>query len=55
MKWQYHSVALATRHLLVILDNCEHVRDAVAQVASVVTRDCPAVTVMATSRQPLAL
>ena len=47
--------ALATRHLLVILDNCEHVLDAVAEVANVVTRECPAVTVMATSRQPLAL
>ena len=47
--------ALAARHLLVILDNCEHVLDAVAEVADVVTRECPAVTVMATSRQPLGL
>ncbi len=47
--------ALATRHLLVILDNCEHVLEAIAEVANVVTRECPAVTVMATSRQPLAL
>src|SRR3954469_4866848 len=45
---------LRGRRLLLCLDNCEHVLDAAAQVADAL-RDCPEVTIIATSREPLAL
>ncbi|MVT71871.1 transcriptional regulator [Bradyrhizobium cajani] len=45
--------AIGTRRLLLILDNCEHVIDAAAQIASAVLRYCPNVTVLATSREGL--
>ena len=45
--------ALARRHALVVLDNCEHLVDAVARVADLVVRKCPAVTVLATSQEVL--
>jgi class 3 adenylate cyclase len=41
--------ALAHRDTLVVLDNCEHVVDAVARLADIVIRRCAAVTVLATS------
>jgi predicted ATPase/class 3 adenylate cyclase len=44
----------ATRSVLV-LDNCEHVLDAAADVAAAVLERCPAVLVVATSREPLDL
>jgi hypothetical protein len=45
--------ALADREAVLVLDNCEHVIDAVAELASRVLADCPKVTVLATSREPL--
>ncbi len=45
--------ALATRDLLVVLDTCEHVVAAAAQVASAVLRTAPGVRMIATSRRPL--
>ena len=45
--------ALARRHALVVLDNCEHLVDTVARVADLVVRRCPAVTVLATSQEVL--
>ncbi len=42
----------ATRSILV-LDNCEHVVDAAADLASAVLARCPNVVVIATSREPL--
>ena len=45
--------ALSNRSVLVVLDNCEHVIDAAAAVVARVGADCPAVTVLATSREPL--
>ena len=36
-----------------MLDNCEHVVEAAAVVADRLLRDAPAVTVVATSREPL--
>src|SRR6202162_293392 len=39
------------RHL--VLDNCEHVIDAVANLAETVTRLCPRTTIVATSREVL--
>src|SRR6201990_2004645 len=44
---------LRDRHLLLILDTCEHLLDACAALAQGVVRDAPGVTVLATSRQPL--
>lgn len=45
--------AIGTRRLLLVLDNCEHVIDVAAQIASAVLRNCPNVTVLATSREGL--
>src|SRR5262249_13228405 len=44
---------LRGRRLLLVLDNCEHVRAAVADLASAIVTRCPTVTVLATSREPL--
>lgn len=45
--------AIGTRRLLLVLDNCEHVIEAAAHIASAVLRYCPNVTVLATSREGL--
>src|SRR6202142_1913459 len=45
--------SLRERALLLILDTCEHLVDACAMFAAEVLREAPAVTVLATSRQPL--
>ena len=45
---------LARRRLVLCLDNCEHVLDAVAEVAACL-QACPEVTILATSREPLGL
>ena len=45
--------ALAGRRLLLVLDTCEHVIDAVAELAEVVLRLDSRVHVVATSREPL--
>src|SRR5262249_5121066 len=45
--------ALADRRLLLVLDNCEHLRDGCAALVHGLLRRCPQVTVLATSRQPL--
>jgi predicted ATPase len=49
------SVARAIRgkRLLLLLDNCEHVVDAVAGLAEAVLRVCPQVSILATSRELL--
>jgi len=44
---------LRDRELLLILDTCEHLVDACARLAAEVLREAPAVTLLATSRQPL--
>ena len=46
---------LRSRSVLIVLDNCEHVLDAGAQLAAAVLQGCPAVRVIATSREGLAL
>ncbi|OIJ62542.1 ATP-binding protein, partial [Streptomyces mangrovisoli] len=43
----------AVRPRLLILDNCEHVVDAAAALAETLLTRCPALTVLATSREPL--
>ncbi|MDH2424311.1 BTAD domain-containing putative transcriptional regulator [Sphaerisporangium sp. TRM90804] len=46
---------LAARSQLVILDNCEHLLDAVARLADRILAECPSVRVLATSREPLGI
>ncbi|HEX6855620.1 MAG TPA: BTAD domain-containing putative transcriptional regulator [Streptosporangiaceae bacterium] len=41
------------RDLLLVLDNCEHVLDAVADLASALLRGCPGLRIMATSQSRL--
>ncbi|MEU4272839.1 BTAD domain-containing putative transcriptional regulator, partial [Streptomyces sp. NPDC026092] len=43
----------ASRRLLLLLDNCEHVIGAAAELVAVLLVRCPGVTVLATSREPL--
>jgi predicted ATPase/DNA-binding SARP family transcriptional activator len=38
---------------LIVLDNCEHVRAAAGDLARAVGRECPAITIVATSREAL--
>jgi predicted ATPase len=44
---------LAHRHLLLLLDNCEHLVGAVAGLVEKLLQHCPGVDVLATSREPL--
>jgi predicted ATPase len=44
---------LQARALLLVLDNCEHVLLAVAQLADALLRAAPDLTILATSREPL--
>ena len=43
---------LAARHLLLVLDGCEHLLWACASLAEAVLRSCPKVRILATSREP---
>jgi predicted ATPase/DNA-binding winged helix-turn-helix (wHTH) protein len=45
--------AVGRRHLVLVLDNCEHVIDAAANLAETLTRLCPRTTIVATSREVL--
>jgi len=47
--------AVGLQRLLVLLDNCEHVIDACAKLADALLRNCPDVTLLATSREPLGI
>jgi predicted ATPase len=47
--------ALARSDLLLVLDNCEHVLDGARDVAARLLAECPGVTLLATSREPLRL
>ena len=49
------AAALEGRRLLLVLDNCEHVLEALAPIIDAVLSRCPAVTMLATSREPLRL
>ncbi|MFC9356668.1 protein kinase [Rhodococcus sp. NPDC057014] len=46
---------LAARELLLVLDNCEHVIDAVAVLAEALLVACPGLRILATSREPLGI
>jgi predicted ATPase/DNA-binding SARP family transcriptional activator len=44
---------LAPRHLLLVLDNCEHLVDACAGLAVRLLQDCPRIRIVCTSREAL--
>jgi predicted ATPase/class 3 adenylate cyclase len=46
-------IALRTRRLLVVFDNCEHLVDEVARVVDELAKGCPQVVILSTSREPL--
>ena len=46
---------LASRAALVVLDNCEHLIDAVTRLAGSLLRSCPQLRILATSREALSL
>jgi non-specific serine/threonine protein kinase len=47
------ATALERRRLLLVLDNCEHLIVACAELAAALLRLCPGVRILATSREPL--
>ena len=47
--------AVGQQHLLVLLDNCEHVIGACAKLADALLRGCPGLALLATSREPLGI
>ncbi|MDV6244860.1 protein kinase domain-containing protein [Rhodococcus opacus] len=46
---------LVLREVLLVLDNCEHVVDAAAELAETLLRVCPELRILATSREPLVI
>lgn len=46
---------LRDRNLLLLLDNCEHLISACAELAQVILQTCPSVSILATSQEPLGL
>ncbi|WP_034272645.1 hypothetical protein [Haloechinothrix halophila] len=46
---------LHNRHLLVVLDNCEHVVEVCAELVGELSSACPRLCVLATSRVPLVI
>ena len=44
---------LRSRHLLLVLDNCEHLVDACARLSEELLQGCPGLTILATSRETL--
>ena len=47
--------ALELQYVLIVLDNCEHLIEACAEVANAILLRCPRVHLMATSREPLGI
>ena len=45
--------ALAPKSLLLLLDNCEHLLDAVAGLVERLSQHCPHLSVLVTGREPL--
>ena len=56
-RWPVSALAeyLSDKHMLLLLDNCEHLRTACAVLTETVLRAAPALRVLATSRQALGL
>ncbi len=55
--WSLTTLAdyLAGKHLLLVLDNCEHLLDSCAVFATTLLTACPKLRLLATSRQPLGM
>lgn len=54
----YHALllgGLAERHLLLVIDNCEHLLDAVGDVLDALLDGCAGVRVLCTSREPIGI
>lgn len=47
--------ALRSKHLLIVLDNCEHVIAAASAAADALLRGCPSIRILATSREGLSI
>jgi non-specific serine/threonine protein kinase len=47
--------ALRPKHILLLLDNCEHLLDACAQLAEALLRGCAHLSILATSREALGI
>ena len=47
--------AIGSRHLLLVLDNCEHLLAACAELAAALLRGCPHLRLLATSRERLGI
>ncbi|HEX5865443.1 MAG TPA: tetratricopeptide repeat protein, partial [Casimicrobiaceae bacterium] len=47
--------ALESKHLLLVIDNCEHVIAEVARVTEALVRHCPRLSILASSRERLAV
>jgi len=52
---QVLALHLKSKRLLLLLDNCEHLRDACATVADALVRQCPGVRILASSREALGI
>ncbi|MBF6245658.1 protein kinase [Nocardia elegans] len=54
-RWQPETLIeyLGDRHVLMVLDNCEHLIDEAAGLAGLLLRSCPRLWILATSRQAL--
>ncbi len=46
---------LGNKRLLLILDNCEHLLDTCTRFSDLLLKNCPALTILTTSREPLGL
>ena len=49
------AATLRARQMLLVLDNCEHLLDVVAEIADAIRSGAPSVRLLATSQQPLGL
>jgi predicted ATPase/class 3 adenylate cyclase len=49
------AAALAEKEMLLVVDNCEHVLDAVAEIVTSILARCADVTILATSREPIGI
>lgn len=47
--------SLKSKEILLVLDNCEHVLGAVAELADALRRNCPNVKLLASSREPISI
>lgn len=45
--------SIGSRHMMVVLDNCEHLVDATAALVTTLLSNCPGMTFLATSREPI--